>query len=108
MLCFTLGFGALLTPVPYIDTEYTAKFDDFILELTNYKWMWASLDITYAIFQLIPYALLLLSIFFSVKSIRTNTTQSKTQRMVAIVIATITIGMLVSIIGTVLYVELSI
>lgn len=108
LMCFILGFGTLLSPVPYIDTELTAKLDDFIFGITNYKWLWASTDITYAIFMVIPLSLLLLSVFFALKSIKTNTTQSKTQRIVAIIITTITTGMMVSIVVTGLYVNLSI
>jgi len=98
-----LGLTVLLNPIPWIDNSYTEKFDDTISGLTNYKWMWASIDINYAISLLIPFTLLFLSIFFAVKGLKSSPTESKTQRMLSVIMVTISVGVLLSIIGTSIY-----
>jgi len=108
LLCLLLAFVALLIPTLRIDNSYTEKFDDFIFEFTNYKWIWASIDIMFVISIAIPFILLLLSIFFAVRSLKATQGQSQTQRVISVIMTTLSIGILVSVIGANIYLGLTI
>ena len=98
-----LGLVILLNPFPWIENGLTDKFDGFMFELTNYTWMWASTDINFAISLAVPLLLLLLSIYFAVKSLKTDLAQTKNQRITSIGLITFTTGLLVVMVGVNLY-----
>lgn len=105
LITFVSAFISLyyLDTASFSSSSQSASFDNLIQNFTNYKWMWVSSDIAFAIFIAIPLILLLTSVFFAFRAVKSSSTQSKTQRIASVIMASITTGTLVSIVGSNLY-----
>ena len=68
-----------------LENELISRFDFFIFELSNMKWHYASLDITFWTSMVISLMFLILSLYFGIKSIR----KSKEGRMLGIISTTL-------------------
>jgi len=85
------------------DRESVENFNRFITQLTQHKWMYPSFDIAYYTILLLPFLLMLLSIYFGIKSLKNhNLTESKS-RIFIIIILTISIFIFITLLLSALF-----